>query len=266
VINSGYRNIDNHQIYCFEYTESGAPLVLLHGGLGASEDFAPYFLPTLADNFHIYAYDRSAHGRTGIRPGFYHFAFQADEAIAYLESLDQAPAHLLGWSDGGIIALLVAIKRPDLVASIVAIGTNFHHDCGIAFQEPDEIVISPEDAEIFAERSPDPAHVQAQVIRKAFQIWASEPNMTTADLALITCPVLVLAGDDEVFDNQHTLELYEALADGRLAIIPGASHYVVKERTELMLTMIKDFYAHPEFPLTKYPRRRRGKGQVQVAD
>ena len=257
LLTAGYLELRGHKTWSKEWANNGEPALLLHGGLSATEDWEEGALPAVEDKFHVFAYDRTAHGRTGIREGFYHFDFQCDEAIAYIEDVIGAPTHLLGWSDGGIISLLVALKRPDLVKSIVAIGTNYHWDAGMPFNdEPIVVNVSEEDAAEFADRSPDPAHIQAEIIQRAFEVWRTEPNLTSADLAKIKCPVLVLTGDDEPFSNHHTVELYEALPNGRLAIIPGASHYVVKEKNELAVATIKDFYQHPEFPITKAPRLR----------
>jgi pimeloyl-ACP methyl ester carboxylesterase len=256
----GYIDLRGHKTWSVQWNKKGEPVLLLHGGLSSTEDWADCILPAIKKN-KVFAYDRTAHGRTGSRPGYYHFDFQTGEAISYIEDVIKSPVHLIGWSDGGIISLLIALKRPDLVKSIVAIGTNFHWDSGLPFNEPSEanapIVISPEDAAEFAERSPDPAYMQAEIIRKAFQVWASEPTMTTTDLARITCPVLVLTGDDEPFSNHHTIELYEALPNGRLAIIPAASHFVVKSHSKEVVRAIKKFYKNPEFPITKWPRLRK---------
>ena len=73
-------------------------------------------LPAIEDQFHVFGYDRTAHGFTGDREGSLHFDYQVKEAIAYLGNCCKEPAHLIGYSDGGIIALLVAIRRPDLSA------------------------------------------------------------------------------------------------------------------------------------------------------
>jgi len=261
---SGYIDLRGHQVWSAHwrkplFAKETTPVLLLHGGLSSTDSWSKAILPAVKNTHKTFAYDRSAHGRTGSRDGFYHFDFQTDETIAYLEDVVKGPSHLVGWSDGGIIALMVAIKRPDLVKSIVAIGTNYHHDCGLIInEEPDqEITISEEDAARFAKISPDPAHMQEIIIRKAYEVWASEPTMTTADLATIACPVLVLNGDDEPFSMEHTASLYESLQDGRLAIIPGASHFAVKEKPELVVPVIKDFLAHLNYPETKWPNRRR---------
>lgn len=239
-----YINLRGHQTWSVQYPGDGEPLLLLHGGLSATENFDSYLLPAVSGRFHVYGYDRSAHGRTGIRKGFYHFDFQRDEAIAYIEDVIGAPTHLLGHSDGGIIALLVAIARPDLVLSIIATGTNYTWDAGLTLDG--EIVISEEDRAEFAQRSPDSPETLDLIIHKAHEIWGSEPNMTLEELATITCPVLVLNGDDEPFSPHHGVDLYLALQNARLAIIPGSPHATHKVKPHLFLPIITDFYDHHE--------------------
>jgi pimeloyl-ACP methyl ester carboxylesterase len=238
-----YINLRGHQLWSNEFANNGEPLLSLHGGLSASHRWDWTILPAVEEDHHLYSYDRTAHGRTSIRPGYYHFDFQSDEAIAYIEDVIKEPTHMIGHSDGGIIALMVAIKRPDLVKSVVAIGANFHWDAGFLADEFDgEIMISDEDAAEFAELSPDGPSAQRGIIQKARDIWKSEPNLTTGDLAKITCPVLVMAGEEEPFSNHHTIDLHAALRDADLAIIPGATHSVMKDKPELALAVIKDFY------------------------
>ena len=239
-----YINLRGHPTWSVQYPNVGEPLLLLHGGLSATEDFDSYILPAVADQFYVYGYDRSAHGRTGMRNGYYHFDFQRDEAIAYIEDVIGEPTHLFGHSDGGIIALLVAIARPDLVLSIIATGTNYTWDAGLNLSG--EIVISDEDRAEFAERSPDSPESLDLIIHKAYEVWATEPNITTEELARITCPVLVLNGDDEPFSPHHGVDLYQALPNARLAIIPGSPHATHKAKPHLFLPIIQDFYDHPE--------------------
>jgi hypothetical protein len=239
-----YINLRGHQTWSIEHANNGEPLLLLHGGLSATENFEPHILPAVEDRFHVYGYDRTAHGRTGIRKGFYHFDFQRDEAIAYLEDVIAKPAHLLGHSDGGIIALMVAIKRPDLVLSIIATGANYSWDADLRLDS--QITISEENIQEYTERSPDSLENLEIIIRKAHEVWAHEPNISIAELSTITCPTLVVNGDDEPFNPHHGVDLYQALPNGRLAIIPGSPHATHKIKPHLLYPIIKDFYDHPE--------------------
>ena len=84
-------------------------------------------------------------------------------------------------------------------------------------------------------------------------IWKSEPTLTPLDLAKIQVPVLVLAGDDDVISAKESEKIYQGITNARLAIVPGASHAVIKEKTQLVQALLKDFYAYPDYPLTKDP-------------
>lgn len=250
-----YIDLRGHSIWNLEWANNGAAVVLLHGGLSATEDWDEYMLPAVKDSFHVFAYDRTGQGRTADQVGSFHFAFQTKEAIAYLEDVVKEPAHLIGWSDGGIIALMVAMERPDLVRSIVAIGANYHHESG---GEPMELwEVSNEDRLEHAERSPDKPEALDSKVARMWAIWTSEPTFTKEDLAKVTCPTLVMAGDDENFSFAHITSLYEALPQGRLAIVPGTSHYVIKEKPEIAQAIIRDFLHDLTPPQTRAPVRRR---------
>ena len=141
----------------------GEPVLLLHGGLSRTESFDKYVLPALRGR-KVFAYDRAGHGKSPDAKGSFHFDFQTAEAISYLEDVVNCPAHIIGYSDGGIIALLIAIKRPDLVRSMVLIGANYHHDMSdfkIPFAPP-----SDEDKAKYAQISPDPVHTLEEKIKK----------------------------------------------------------------------------------------------------
>ena len=165
------------------------------------------------------------------------------------------PAHLIGYSDGGNIALLAAIKRPELVRSVVTLGANFHHSGTLPLPEFDG-VISPEDQEEYNRTSPDAPDTLAEKIVRMIKIWKSEPTLTTKDLATIQCPVLVMAGDDDVIAHSHTIELFESIPLGQLAVVPGTSHGFVKEKPAITQVLIQDFLEDLSYPVTKMPIRR----------
>jgi pimeloyl-ACP methyl ester carboxylesterase len=123
-----YLNVDGHQVYSYEWDNNGEAVVLLHGGLSQTSHWDSFVLPAVEDDFHVFAYDRSGHGFTGDKEKSFHYQHQVDEAIAYLETVVKEPAHLIGYSDGGIISLMVAMQRPELVRSIITLGANFQPD------------------------------------------------------------------------------------------------------------------------------------------
>jgi pimeloyl-ACP methyl ester carboxylesterase len=249
-----YVNLRGHQIYTYEWERDGEAVVLLHGGLSKTSSWDYLMVPPLEDEFHVFAYDRTAHGFTGDQPGSLHFAFQVQEAIAYLEDVVKEPAHLIGYSDGGIIALMVAIARPELVKSIVAIGANYHYSAPLS--EFAEAVVSEDDQAEYNLISPDAPHTLLEKIIRMNQIWKTEPDISLKEIASIQCPVLVMAGDDDVIKHEHTISLYENLPLGQLAIIPGTSHGVVKEKPALMIAIIMQFLEDLSYPITRQPIRR----------
>ena len=234
--------------------KSNVPVVLLHGGMSQSEGFDGRLRPAIA-GFEVFSYDRAGHGRSPDQSGSFHFDFQMREAIAYLEDVVTEPAHLIGYSDGGIISLLVAINRPDLVETITLIGANYNINTGIA--APDIWIPNDEDRTKYANFSPDPPHTLDEKIAKMVHIWHTEPDMTIEELRSITCPALVIASDDDMISLQHTNEIYEAIRNSRLAIIPGASHLIDKDQPELLNQVIRGFLLNHEFPTTLMPVRRK---------
>ena len=122
-----YIDLRGHQVHAFEWANNGEALVLMHGGLSQTDHWDYNVLPAVEKNFHPFAYDRTGHGYTGDQEGSMHFEFQCAEAIAFLEDVVKEPAHLVGHSDGAIISLMVAMKRPDLVRSVITFGGVFHY-------------------------------------------------------------------------------------------------------------------------------------------
>ena len=244
-------NLRGHDVFTFQWSKRGEPLVILHGGLSHSEKTKKYLLPAIKRNFKVFAYDRTGHGRTANQKGSFHFNFQTKELIAFLEDVVKEPAHLIGISDGANIALMAAIARPELIRSVVSIGGNTTaSQIRMKFGKPE---VSAESQAEHDRISPDHPSELIKKVATAFKVWKSEPSIAITKLAKIKCPVLVLAGDDDVISAKESEKIYQAIANARLAIVPGASHAVIKEKTELVQALLKDFYANPDYPLTQSP-------------
>ena len=244
-------NLRGHDVFTFQWSKRGEPLVILHGGLSHSEKTKKYLLPAVKRDFKVFAYDRTGHGRTANQKGSFHFNFQTKELIAFLEDVVKEPAHLIGISDGANIALMAAIARPELIRSVVSIGGNTTaSQIRMKFGKPE---VSAESQAEHDRISPDHPSELIRKVATAFKVWKSEPSIAITKLAKIKCPVLVLAGDDDVISAKESEKIYQAITNARLAIVPGSSHAVIKEKTELVQALLKDFYANPDYPLTQSP-------------
>jgi pimeloyl-ACP methyl ester carboxylesterase len=233
-------------------------VVLLHGGLGNSDDLLDSIGTDLAASFRVVAFDRRGHGYTADTDEPFHYDDMATHAIELLDHVGaSSKVHLVGWSDGGIVAMLVALRRPDLVDRLVVIGANFHVE-GIHEFDPGNEAPPPVMLEAYAKRSPDGADHYPVVAEKFMAMVTTEPTLTTDDLARLAHPTLVLVGDDDLVRLDHAVALYDALPAGRLCVVPGASHAVMIERPQLVAALITDFLQGPEPPETLIPIRRAG--------
>ena len=251
-----YLSVSGYPLWSFEWANNGEVVLLLHGGLSDTDSFADVMVEPLQDSFHLFAYDRAGHGRSADQPGSFYFDFQRDEAIAFISEVIKQPVHLVGYSDGANIALMVAIARPELVKSIVSIAGNFNPDGIVDLPEFDPAGISDEYRAYYSEMSPDAPETLVVKITKMLEIWKVEPNIDLADIAQINVPTLVMAGDDDVVKHSHSIELFEALPLGQLGIVPGTSHGLVKEKPELVTAIIKSFLTDQSYPVTRQPIRR----------
>ncbi|MBS1848667.1 MAG: alpha/beta hydrolase [Actinobacteria bacterium] len=252
--------IDGIDTYYTSAGDTGSPVVLLHGGLTDGASWGP-LTTMLAESHRVFVPDRRGHGRTPDTDEAFSYDAMAAETIAFCEDVVGEPANLVGWSDGGIIALLLSISRPDLVVRQVTIGANFHFSGLI----PGELGTgdSPDDEEVafvkamFEADAPDGAARWSTFWAKTGELWRTGPTLTTADLAEISTPTLVMVGDDEPIQLSHTVELFESLPDADLCVVPGASHDAPLEQTGLVFGVIDRFLTGPRPPETFAPIRRR---------
>jgi pimeloyl-ACP methyl ester carboxylesterase len=240
------------------YDERGAgdPLVLLHpGGPGVdSRAFGPN-LDALAASFHTFTPERRGHGRTSDVEGPSSFDDMADDTIRFIEEVVAEPTRVLGCSDGAIVGLLVALRRPDLVTRLVFVAGVFHHDGWL----PEAIDPDNEPPDFlkagYAELSPDGPDHFLIVAEKLARMHLIEPTLTPEDLAAVACRTLVMIGDDDEVKLEHAVALYRSLPDAELAVVPGTSHGLLVEKPDLCDAMILDFLLNEPVP-TFAPIRR----------
>ena len=233
----------------------GQPLVLLHGGLADARFFQPN-LPALAEHFHLYTPERRGHGHTPDVEGPITYQLMTDDTIAFLETVVSQPADLVGHSDGAFVAMQVAMQRPELVRRLVMISGGFNKAGEAA---PDAEWNVDQLAEFlgpaYGEVSPDGIDHFKVVATKIGEMAAVEPNLQASELAKVTCRSLVMFSDDDLVTLAHAVEMYDALPNAELAIVPGTSHFLSQEKPELVNKMVVDFLTTEPVP-TVAPIRR----------
>jgi pimeloyl-ACP methyl ester carboxylesterase len=163
--------------------------------------------------------------------------------IAFLDTVVDGPAHLVGCSDGAIVALLVALRRPDLTGRLVLVAGVFHHDGWVPQ------AIDPDNqppaflARLYADVSPDGAEHYPVIVAKLALMHTQEPTLTTADLDGVQSRTLVMIGDDDEVRLEHAIDMYRGIHDAELMVVPGTSHGLLVEKPTLCNDVIVDFLA-----------------------
>ena len=243
------------------YSEQGEgePLLLLHGGVAASfYSHGSGMVDALAKHFRVYCMARRAHGFTHDPGGPITYDAMAADTIAFLEAIDRGPAHLVGYSDGANVAMLVAMRRPDLVRRVALLSGNFHYSA-LMEAVADVSAVADGAAEACAvwydANSPSgPGHAQDLAKRMSAE-WAQAPTLTEADLATISAHTLVMGADDDMIPVNHFVAQYRAIPHSELAILPNTSHIFASEKPALVHGLLLDFLSKEPTP-TMWPVRR----------
>ena len=194
---------NNIDLY-YEKAGQGPPLLLLHGN-GESHKIFHKAMVRLGEKFTVYAIDSRGHGKSG-RVKALHYADMAEDIAAFIDALGLEKPMLYGFSDGGIIALLLAIEHPGLLSRMAVSGANLNpHSLKKSFRR------------------------FIRLMRKltrgdTWRLMLEEPDITEEQLARIDIPVLVLAGGKDIIDESHTRTIAGAIPGARLRILPGENH------------------------------------------
>ena len=206
----------------------GEPLVLLHGGFTDSRDFGGN-LDRLAGQFRVLMPERRGHGHTADVPGPITVELMAADTIAFVEKVAGGPVRLAGYSAGAIVALWVAVRRPDLVERLVLVSGAYDMAGMIVRpraggEMPEQLVA------MYAEVSPDGRDHFPAVVTKVVDGIDSAQGLDAAELSAVGCPALVMTADDDIITLEHSVALYRGLSRGQLAVIPNTSHLLLHEK------------------------------------
>jgi pimeloyl-ACP methyl ester carboxylesterase len=225
----------------------GPPVVLLHGAFAGASSWAAQAPALAGAGYRVHVPERRGHAHTGDVDGPLSYGVMADDTAAYLDRVVGGPAHLVGWSDGAVVGLLVAQRRPDLVDRLVLVGQYYNASGKVSGGLTDQLGAGGDQVMAFLRTeydqvSPDgPDHFPV-VYAKTMRMLASEPELDLASLAAVAAPTLVLQGDRDEVTLEHGAAVAAALPDGRLAVLPG-THALPVEAPDVVNALLVWFLA-----------------------
>jgi pimeloyl-ACP methyl ester carboxylesterase len=222
---SGQAQVNGISIHYAVYGQ-GSPVVFLHGGL-ANIDYWGNQVPAVAAHHTVILMDSRGHGRSTRDSRPYGYDLMADDVVALMDSLNIAKADIVGWSDGGILAIDLAIRHKDKVAKVFAFAANTVTSGVIDGVEknPTFGAYIERAGHEYAARSATPGEYDA-FVDQIGKMWTEQPNWSDAQLKAIDTPILVVDGDhDEAIKREHTEYIARTIPHAGLLILPNTSHF-----------------------------------------
>jgi pimeloyl-ACP methyl ester carboxylesterase len=245
-----YASVHGLRMY-YEIYGKGPPLLLLHGGLQTISSSFSKQIPAFAESHRVIAVEQMGHGHTGDADRELTYRGMAEDTAELLRQLDVTEVDVVGWSDGGIVGLVLAAHHPKLVRRLVVSGANIRVDGSTDDFLAHVRAMKPEDMKGFdrqeyARDTPDGAAHFPVIFRKVHDLWLNAPTPEDIDdrqLGDILAPTLVVVGDHDIVRPEHTMEIYNHIHHAQLCILPGTSHNTFYRRPEWVNPIILSFLA-----------------------
>ena len=234
-----FYNIRGIKIYC-EIYGSGKPLLMIHGNGGSIASFQEN-IPYFSKKYKVIVADSRSQGKSKDLNDSISFEMMADDEAALLDELHIDSAYVLGWSDGGINALLLAIRHPEKVIKLASTGANLW---------PDSSAIIPslwKEDKLNYDLSKD-KHLTTSRERsdwKLFLLDWFQPNISLSSLHAIKCPSLIIGGDHDLIRIEHTVLIYQNIPQAYLWIVPNSGHATLIEHKDEFNKIVDDFFTNP---------------------
>ncbi|TWR28384.1 alpha/beta hydrolase [Mucilaginibacter achroorhodeus] len=247
-----YANIRGIKMY-YEVYGKGEPLLIIHGNGGSINNFL-FQIPYFAKKYQVILADSRAQGKTVDSADSLSYEMITDDLNGLLEHLKIKNANVIGWSDGGIEGLLLAMRHPDKVNKLAVTGANLRPDTTAVDPFVQKMVLAEniKGADSLKKMKNPPAEMKNQL--KLMHLLSYEPNIKTADLKKISCPVLVIGGDHDVITTRHTLEIFENIPKAYLWILPNSGHSTPIFYRDMFNQVVSDFFAKPYRSIEKTAR------------
>ncbi len=230
---AGEAPVNGIKIYYAIYGR-GSPVIFLHGGL-ANTDYWGHQVPAVAAHHTVILIDSRGHGRTSRDARPYGYDLMADDVVAVLDALKVQKADVVGWSDGGILGIDLALRHPERVGKVFAFAANTVTS-GVkegVEKNPTFAAYIERAGHEYATHSATPNEYNA-FVDQISKMWAEQPNWTDEQLKSIKTPILVVDGDhDEAIKREHTEYIAATIPHAGLLILPNVSHFAFLQDPEL---------------------------------
>ncbi|MES2660602.1 MAG: alpha/beta hydrolase [Verrucomicrobiota bacterium] len=233
----------------YETFGAGDPLLLIHGGGATIESWFAQ-IPDFSEKYKVIVPDSRGHGRTNDAAGPINFGLMASDFAALLDHLGMKGVSIVGWSDGGVIGLQMAMSRPDLVRKVVTLGAHARPD-GMTAEFKAEVEGSSPDhfpailVEGYKALSPDGPEHWPVVFEKLKSMWLTLPNFQDEELKRIQCPVLLMVGEQDIVREEESKRIASLIPKARLKVLTGATHYSPVEIPGVVNETILGFLGEP---------------------
>ena len=238
---SGYARVNGAEIY-YTIHGSGEPLILLHGGLGNTDQWGGQ-IRALSDRYKVVGIASRGHGRSTRDDQAYSFSLMASDVLAVMDILSIKRASIVGWSDGGNIGIEIAINNPDRLVKLFAFGANYNPS-GVKPTVATDPVFGAYVAGAaadYSQLSRTPKQFD-QFVAKISEMWATEPNFTPEQLKSIQVPVAIAEGEySEAITLEHTEQLAAFIPGSTLILLPNLSHFAVWQDPEVFNAAVLKF-------------------------
>jgi len=203
----------------------GNPVILVHGGL-ANSDYWGLQIPVLARRYQVIVLDSRGHGRTTRTAAPIGYDAMASDVLALMDTLHIGKAALVGWSDGAIIGLNIAIHHPERLTRLFAFAAN-SDPSGVKDVDKSPVFTAYIDraSREYAKLSPTPTEFKA-FLDNISKMWANEPHFTEAELRGVKVPTWIVDADhDEAIKRENTDYIASQIPGAGELILPAVSHF-----------------------------------------
>lgn len=234
-----YYNIRGFKMYAEVYGQ-GQPLLFIHGNGGSINNFTKN-IPYFATKYKVIIADSRAQGNSADPADSLSYEMMADDYAALLDAMKIDSAYVVGWSDGGINGILMAIRHPEKVKKLAITGANLRPDTTAVPKEVWDLVLPMYEG---LKAKTDKSDVEKNGL-KLLRLLADNPHIPLSDLHKISCPTLVIGGDHDVIKEEHTMEIFKNIPNAYLWILPNSGHSTPIVYANEFNTKVAAFFKQP---------------------